>query len=719
MADMNKTDFREIVRQIENYKILLPDFQREFVWKDEEKQKRIVASVLARMPIGSILLLQSKPDEYSSKKIGCKDQIDPSSILGETEFLLDGQQRITVLTNVFSNVIHDACSKISDLISPSLKRRFFLRIPKWGTSKNERDLFGVYNLNFKYQNPDSEDPEFLSGDIFPFIECITFLNDDKKPYNPQMPLGVELDDFCLTYDKGYLIPLFLLAPSEKKNKSQTVLRLGAILKGIASHIGDEISNYFVSLDDTKKEAFIEELFIDEESKKRVIDDYSLIESELENMQELWKTYLENYLSTCVKNVSLNKIVVKEEQRARAIDIYENLNLGGVSLNTFDLIMARVAKVSKDNFKDRIVNYMNGEKKYNAYVLPDVIEKTIGERIKTGEYNATISSGCYYSSKAEINGKYIDAFLDVLSLYCYNKSFDADSFKLDNMKKDQILRLSPEEIDGNCERVCNAIDRALFFFQTRCGIRNIQEINYSLMIVLVATVFLKDEYFEDKKVHGILEAWYWSVLFSGEYDKDQNVTMINNLQAMIKSIRGEKSYDWIISIEDGVFSTVNFSDKEFLLLEKVDQDRYPKMVMRAFMCQYLLSKTYADMFDSNKRISVFCDESNELEAHHIVPLGSAKKIGESTQSLRKDPRHICNSPLNFVLITKKSNKDISDDSLDEYANKICPQAKSALYISSYTGVNSADTDDKIHSILEQRFSFLEGDIKQHINDLLPD
>lgn len=69
-----RLDFGEIVRKIAEDKMLLPDFQRGFVWKDEE-QRKIVASVLAKMPIGSILLLKSKPDEYASKSIGMKEKI--------------------------------------------------------------------------------------------------------------------------------------------------------------------------------------------------------------------------------------------------------------------------------------------------------------------------------------------------------------------------------------------------------------------------------------------------------------------------------------------------------------------------------------------------------------------------------------------------------------------------------------------------------------------
>ena len=39
MAD-NVSDFKELVRDIESKKILLPDFQRDFVWKDEEVEQK-------------------------------------------------------------------------------------------------------------------------------------------------------------------------------------------------------------------------------------------------------------------------------------------------------------------------------------------------------------------------------------------------------------------------------------------------------------------------------------------------------------------------------------------------------------------------------------------------------------------------------------------------------------------------------------------------------
>lgn len=714
----NISDFKEIVRKIENKQILLPDFQREFVWKDEEQQRKIVSSVLARMPIGSILLLKSKPDEYSSKIIGCKTPVDTNALQGEVEFLLDGQQRITVLTNVFSNVIHDQCKRVSDLISPSLKRRFFLRIPKWSKCRDERDLFGVHKLVFKYQNPDSDDPEFLSGDIMPFVECFGFINDDKQPYNPQVPLSTNLDTFCTSYQDGYLIPLYLLAPSEKKNKAQIVLRLDTILSNISKCIYDEIVDYFSKLsNDQDKKQFVDEIIEEDSVRERIKADFSEFSAEMEQRQQLWKYYLNNYLEVCIKGVSLHKIVVKEEQRARAIDIYENLNRGGVSLNTFDLIMARVAKVSSENFYQRIVSYMKADKAYTVEVLPDVIKPVLKEKIEAKKYNATINTGCYNDNKNEIYSKYIDAFLDVLSLYCYNPGFCSENFKLDYIKRDKILGLTPEQINDNSETVCRAVDRALFFFQTRCGIRSIQEINYALMVVLVATIFIKDENFNNKKVHNILEAWYWAVAFSGEYDKDQNMTMIGHLQTMVKTIQNRQSTEWIEKLKEYVLNAQNFSDREFLLLEKAEDDRYPKAVLKSFMCQYFLAKTYADLFDANKKISVFCSDADNLEAHHIVPLGTVRKVGETTAQLRNNKKHICNSPLNFVYITKAANLAVSDDSVDVYVGKIRDEAKSALHISAFTSGFPVSNDDKIKELLGGRYTFLKGEIKQRISDLL--
>lgn len=49
-----------------------------------------------------------------------------------------------------------------------------------------------------------------------------------------------------------------------------------------------------------------------------------------------------------------------------------------------------------------------------------------------------------------------------------------------------------------------------------------------------------------------------------------------------------------------------------------------------------------MFVTSMRVSVFDESASELEAHHIIPLGTVRKVGESAAQLRKNQKHICNS-----------------------------------------------------------------------------
>ncbi|WP_026766919.1 DUF262 domain-containing protein [Selenomonas ruminantium] len=709
------SNLAEIMEKIEKNEILLPDFQRDFVWRDEEQQKQLIASVLCKMPVGSILLLEAKPDDYAANVIGCaKKKVETNAMNAEVEFLLDGQQRITVLANVFSNVIHENCKKVSELIAPmALKRRFFLALPKWKNRPDRaEDWFGVNNLCFPMSNPDKDLPEFLTSQIYSYIHVETFTANDKKPYNPSQELTPALDTYCLNSEDKYLIPLFLLCPTEKK-QTKIILRFKEIIESIADNIKKEIVNQYMSYDsDVDKENFIKYIFEDAEDivGKSGDERDKYFENNINERQQVWQEKIKEYLKACVSKLELNQIRVKASQRARAIDIYENLNRGGVCLNTFDLLMARVAKVNnKENFNQRIKRLMQENKKYPDNVLPDNIKYILSPKLKDNSYNATMSMGCYNKNKNEISSKYVDVFLDVLGICCRVPDLKPDEIKLEYIKKNYILDLMPEQIDKNCDKVIVAIDRAMYFLQTRCGVRTIQEVNYSLMIVLIAIVFFEDTKFFSREVHELLEGWYWSILFSGEYDKDQNTNFISNLKNILKTIRKDKDCSWMETIIENVFKLTNFSDEKLLLMDKAEDDRLPKNVLKIFICQYMLSKTYCDMFDTNKKISVFAQEAKDLEAHHIVPLGAAKNIKESSDELRDNPKHICNSPVNFVLITKQSNKMISDKPLEIYAKEINDQVKSVLHINDYLSNDDANTNEKIHKILEKRLSGLRGDV----------
>lgn len=713
----DKIDFTDIVKKINFNKILLPDFQRGFVWTEEERQKKIIASVLSRIPIGSILLLKSKKDEFLSKVIGCKSKIENSNIKDEIEYLLDGQQRITVLTNVFSNVIHEKCKNINDLISPALKRRFFLKIPKWSKCDEDNDLFGIQTLTFPLSKPDTDEPLFLTNQIMELIEVKSFRKDDNEPYNPSKGYAVELDNYCIGNEDFYLIPLFLLIATGD-NEIKANLRLNNIIRSISNNVFEEILAEFLEINDKDRIAFIKRFFRDEEVIKEIIDsnyDINVIKNCLYSLRDNWKDNMTLYLKSCINNMNLNQIVVEESKRSKAIDIYENINLGGIRLSVFDLVMAKVAKVSNQNYYERIIINVHDERDYPIDVIPESMEGIFEDYIKKIKYNASLNAGCYNETNNELSNAYSNAFLNLLSLYCNNKNMSSDNIKIDYIKRNEILALNPEDIDKFCEKICEALDRAIFFLQVRCGIRKINEINYALMLVLIGFVFLNDDWFQDKKVHDLLEAWYWSAIFSGEYDKDQNVRVISNMQKMIKTINNRWDTSWITEMKNNILDAKNFSDKDFLLLENAAElERYPKVVLRHFICQYFLSQTYTDMFNEALLLSVFAKEVNNLQMHHIIPLGSATNVGESTKKLRKNNSNILNSPLNFVYITADANNEISSKSIRDYQKKITDQAYSKLHFSEFSE-KSAEVD--IKKILGTRYTAIKGNIKGRVDALI--
>ena len=97
MKNDTKTNLKEMIELIQKQELLLPDFQRGFVW-DIEMQQRLVASVLTKMPIGSILVLEADTEDFGCRILGRKDEVDTSGGNRNVNVLLDGQQRMTTLT---------------------------------------------------------------------------------------------------------------------------------------------------------------------------------------------------------------------------------------------------------------------------------------------------------------------------------------------------------------------------------------------------------------------------------------------------------------------------------------------------------------------------------------------------------------------------------------------------------------------------------------------
>lgn len=212
-----QVEFTKIIKDIKENRVVLPDFQRGFVWKDKNKQKALIASILTRIPIGSILLLETKGSSYKYKKIGMKNirpEIDEDS---KVYALIDGQQRITVLTAFLSDELI-SLGKESDFASPTLGRRYFLKFYSLERllREPEEDIFGVKGFKASTEIVQSLYPHFSTEQVKEKIEVF------NKSVNPVLKNDSECDtdklvEFCTSYlDDGMLLPLYYLYGSATK-----------------------------------------------------------------------------------------------------------------------------------------------------------------------------------------------------------------------------------------------------------------------------------------------------------------------------------------------------------------------------------------------------------------------------------------------------------------------------------------------------------------------
>lgn len=102
----------ELLRRVRDQNWTIPQFQREFIWR-ESQVRLLIDSISRSYPIGSLLILDKKPDlPLASKSIQAtfREGYPPDDLFNEGErqtetesYILDGQQRTTSIARVFLN----------------------------------------------------------------------------------------------------------------------------------------------------------------------------------------------------------------------------------------------------------------------------------------------------------------------------------------------------------------------------------------------------------------------------------------------------------------------------------------------------------------------------------------------------------------------------------------------------------------------------------------
>lgn len=136
-------EVQELLNDVYNGRIALPDFQRSFIW-DPEDVRELLVSVLGDYFIGSLLLLeQLKNESYFALRLveGAKEVNPSASLQSIVKILLDGQQR----TSALFYALHEPSIALKNRKNPY---RFYVDLQK-ALEKNWDDAVVAVNLGNK------------------------------------------------------------------------------------------------------------------------------------------------------------------------------------------------------------------------------------------------------------------------------------------------------------------------------------------------------------------------------------------------------------------------------------------------------------------------------------------------------------------------------------------------------------------------------------------
>src|SRR6476619_2165642 len=94
-----KTELSKLLDDVVAGKIQLPDFQRGWVW-DDEHIRSLLVSIARSFPIGAVMLLETGGQTRFQVRPVEGVELPPDSAGLAEDLILDGQQRLTSLTQV-------------------------------------------------------------------------------------------------------------------------------------------------------------------------------------------------------------------------------------------------------------------------------------------------------------------------------------------------------------------------------------------------------------------------------------------------------------------------------------------------------------------------------------------------------------------------------------------------------------------------------------------
>lgn len=693
-----------LLRDADREKLVLPNFQREYVWT-VDAQKRLVASLLADVPVGAVLLLQGEPGDYASRRIALVEDAKPKP---ECVYLLDGQQRLSTLAVALSSPFNQdrPWRDVFNVLPAKLRYVWRLRIQPLS---EEEDIFGYYDLSF----PDHLDlePEQLTNFLSPLRVLVKEEDSGSAWYHPNWQRNVpEKERMVLIANaaaKEGIVPLWALAQEDQTHLLDITLQVIAGMRRVFLESGADF--------DTNPELY---------DKLRRADptlpaDWrdappNQVTLAFGSLAERWRTAMLQFVRAMLAR-RVPTIELQREDISRAVAIFEVINQGGTPLTPFDLIVAKNAKDPQaSSLLQMLVQYLQQEEVkvgQAAWFEPGTTPSIA--KWETESRDICVSNG-------SLTTVFKNSFLNLLSLRFHTTNGDVDSLDVKHIKRAAILAVPAPEISAAWKEVATSLLKAWAFLQLRCGIYREADLRYKLMALPLAySIMRMPDRWGDPTFHNRLEYWYWTSLFGGVFRERQNENAVNELKNLFKWLDNDDSARALItSRQSKVLDVPGYSDKGSLLVR--DQDSTISSDVSYAILQYVLSLGPKDFRISDPQ-RLYAWQDIELEDHHIIPLATATTLRESASELRaRGDDHILNSPLNRTFISRQANRDIGPKSPTQYwADLKVSQPASHLLpgsISTISALGGEGWEDKVRQLLDDRFQRIRERLFQELDSL---
>ncbi|MDI6809462.1 MAG: DUF262 domain-containing protein [Candidatus Eisenbacteria bacterium] len=120
--DSTKRPLQELLKEIYDGKLQLPDFQRGWVW-DDDRIKSLLASVGAWFPIGALMFLETRGEGIRFKPRPVEGTRDSLLNVPPETWILDGQQR---LTSLYQALLGEKPADSRDAKGKPIKRWYYI-----------------------------------------------------------------------------------------------------------------------------------------------------------------------------------------------------------------------------------------------------------------------------------------------------------------------------------------------------------------------------------------------------------------------------------------------------------------------------------------------------------------------------------------------------------------------------------------------------------------